>query len=87
MVLPGTSFQGREKDLKFGKWLRANPQNVRSFTAVGYFFAKKLYEAYKVPIGLINASMGGSSTEAWISEESLKSFPKYYEEAERFKDP
>ncbi|MBN1397250.1 MAG: sialate O-acetylesterase, partial [Bacteroidetes bacterium] len=29
----------------------------------------------------------GSSTEAWISEEAIKSFPKYFEEAQRFKDP
>ena len=87
-VVPGgTSFKGREKDYKFGRWLHANPKDVRSFTAAGYFFAKKLYEVYKVPIGLINASMGGSSTEAWISEESIKSFPKYYEDAQRFKDP
>lgn len=87
LVPGGTSFTGREKDYKVGRWQRANPNNVRSFTAVGYFFAKKLYEAYRVPIGLINASMGGSSTEAWISEESIKSFPRYYEDAERFKDP
>ena len=87
LVPPGASFTGREKDYKFGRWQRANPRDVRSFTAVGYFFAKKLYEAYRVPIGLINASMGGSSTEAWISEESIQSFPKYYEDAQRFKDP
>ncbi len=87
MVFPGTNFQGREKDFKSGKWLHANPQNVRGFTAVGYFFAKYLYEKYKVPVGLIHASLGGSSTEAWISEESIKEFPKYYEDAERFKDP
>jgi sialate O-acetylesterase len=87
LVPGGTSFNGREKDFKFGRWQRANPKDVRNFTAVGYFFAKKLYELNKVPIGLINASMGGSSTEAWISEESIKSFPKYYEDAQRFKDP
>ena len=33
-------------------------QNVLEFTAVGYFFAKELYEKYHVPIGLINASLG-----------------------------
>lgn len=83
----GTNFNGREKDFKSGKWQCANPKDVRSFTAVGYFFAKKLYETYKVPIGLINASLGGSSEEAWISEESIQSFPKYSEDAQRFKDP
>jgi sialate O-acetylesterase len=83
----GFNFNGREEDFKAGSWHRANPKDVRNFTAVGYFFAKRLYEAYKVPIGLINASLGGSSTEAWISEGSIKAFPKYYEDAQRFKDP
>jgi sialate O-acetylesterase len=83
----GFNFSGREIDYKYGKWQQAIPENMRMFTAVGYFFAKKLYEAYKVPIGLINASLGGSSAEAWISEEAIKSFPKYYEDAQRYKDP
>jgi sialate O-acetylesterase len=86
-TFPGTNFREREKDYKFGKWQHADSKNVRNLTAVGYFFAKKLYEVYKVPIGLINASLGGSSAEAWISEESIKSFPKYYEYAQRFKNP
>jgi len=87
VTFPGTNFQGREKDYKFGQWQHADAKNVRFLTAAGYFFAKKLYEAYAVPIGLINVSMGGSSTEAWISEESIKSFPMYYEQLQRFKDP
>jgi sialate O-acetylesterase len=87
LVPSGFNFNGKENDFKAGSWQRANPKDVRSFTAVGYFFAKKLYEAYKVPIGLINASVGGSSTEAWISEESIKSFPKYWEDVQRFKNP
>lgn len=87
-VVPmGFDCNGREKDFKFGRWQHADPGNVRNFTAVGYFFAKQLYEKYKVPIGLINASLGGSSTEAWISEESIKSFPKYWEDVQRFKTP
>ena len=86
-VLRGMNFNYRENDFKSGKWEEANPQNVRWFTAVGYFFAKYLYEKYKVPIGLINSSYGGSSTEAWISEDAIKSFPKYYEELQRFQKP
>ncbi|MBN1780786.1 sialate O-acetylesterase [bacterium] len=81
------NFNGRAEDVKSGAWQSANPENVRRFTAVGYFFAKKLYEAYHVPVGLINASLGGSSAEAWISEESIQSFPDYYETAQRFKKP
>jgi sialate O-acetylesterase len=43
------------------------------FSAVAYFFAKKIYEKYHVPIGLINASVGGTPIEAWTSEQGLKS--------------
>lgn len=81
------NFKVREQDLKSGRWLDANPKNVKSFTAAGYFFAKKIYDTYKIPIGLINANLGGSSAEAWISEEAIKCFPKYTENALRFKDP
>ncbi|RYG47114.1 MAG: sialate O-acetylesterase, partial [Chitinophagaceae bacterium] len=42
-----------------------------------YFFAKKIYEKYKVPIGIINASVGGTPIESWISEEGLKEFPAF----------
>ena len=86
-TFPGTNFVECEKDFRFGRWQHADSVNVRRFTAVGYFFAKTLYEKYHVPIGLINSNMGGSSAEAWISEESIKSFPLYYEQLQMFKDP
>jgi sialate O-acetylesterase len=81
------SFIECKKNFKLSGWQSANPENTHNFTAVGYFFAQKIYEAYKVPIGLITAAMGGSSTEAWISEEAIKTFPKYYEDAQRYKNP
>jgi sialate O-acetylesterase len=85
MVSQGFSLIGRGTDYRSGRWQYADPKNVLNFTAAGYFFAKKLYEIYKVPIGLINASVGGSSAEAWISEESIKTFPKYFEDVQKFK--
>lgn len=85
MVSQGFSLNERGTDFRSGRWQHANPKEVLNFTAAGYFFAKNLYEKYRVPIGLINASVGGSSAEAWISEESIKSFPKYYEDVQRFK--
>jgi sialate O-acetylesterase len=81
------NFNNPEKDFKSGRWQNADQKNIRGFTAVGYFFAKKLYETYKIPIGLINASLGGSSAEAWISEDAIKTFPKYFEDVLRFKNP
>lgn len=87
MVRPDFKLGSTDVDYRSGKWLSANPGNVLRFAAVGYFFARKLYEIYKVPIGLIDASLGGSSAEAWISEESIKEFPKYYEDVLRYSTP
>ncbi len=80
------NFQEPQEDLKSGRWVSANPKSVLEFTAVGYFFAKELYKKYHVPIGLINASVGGSPVQAWLSEDALKAFPEYLETAKKFQD-
>jgi len=69
-----TDLQGPKDDLPTGYWKPAVGDDVRPFSAVAYFFARKLYEKYQVPVGLINASVGGTPIEAWISEEGLKDF-------------
>lgn len=80
------NFQQPQDDLPTGNWQSANPQSVLQFTAVGYFFAKSLYEKYHVPIGIIKSCVGGSPAEAWLSENVLKQFPSYWEIAQKFKD-
>ena len=80
------NFKHPEKELEKGSWISANPQTVLDFSAVAYFFARELYEKYKIPVGIINASLGGSPIQAWMSEEALKEFPSYYNEAQQFKN-
>src|SRR5258706_9868079 len=70
-----TDLQGPRDDLPTGYWKSANPKDVPDFSAVAYFFARKIYEKYHVPIGLINASVGGTPIEAWTSEQGLQAFP------------
>lgn len=86
-TFPRTNFSNRDSDFKFGIWQHADSNNIYGLTAAGYFFAKNIYEIYKVPIGLLNVNMGGSAAEAWISEESMKEFPIYYKELLKFKSP
>jgi sialate O-acetylesterase len=69
-----TNLQGPQNNLPSGYWKPAVGEDVRPFSAVAYFFAKQLFEKYKVPIGIINASWGGTPIEAWTSEEGLKDF-------------
>jgi sialate O-acetylesterase len=79
-------FKQPQRDVSGGKWNESNPQNIPTFSAVGYFFAKEIFEKHHVPIGLINAALGGSPAEAWMSEEALAEFPDHYEEMRRFRD-
>ncbi|MCB0732698.1 MAG: sialate O-acetylesterase, partial [Ignavibacteriae bacterium] len=80
------NFKEPQEDLSSGNWKEANPENTPDFSATSYFFGKELYEKHKVPIGLINTSLGGSRVQCWISEESLKKFPTYQNEAIMFRD-
>lgn len=79
-------FKKPQTDLDSGNWIAANPETVLTFSAVGYFFAKEIYEKQHIPIGLINTALGGSPLESWMSEEALENFPKAYEEAQKFKN-
>lgn len=64
-------------DLKQGKWEEANKKNVGNFTAVGYYFARKLYAELKIPIGIINTSWGGTNVETWTSREAFEKSPDF----------
>src|SRR6185295_8053926 len=50
-----------------GSWTIADPQQVGSFSAVAYFFARELRVSQRVPIGIVNSTWGGSAIETWIS--------------------
>ncbi len=49
-----------------GSWRIANKESVPNFSAIAYFFGKKLNHELTVPIGLINASWGGTPAEVWV---------------------
>jgi sialate O-acetylesterase len=80
------NFEKPQEDLESGSWQAVNPQSILNFTAAGYFFAAELFEKYQIPIGLINASQGGSPAEAWLSEDTLPLFADYFETAQKLKD-
>ncbi|UZJ43761.1 sialate O-acetylesterase [Marinimicrobium sp. C6131] len=79
-------FKHPEPDLDGGEWLSVSPETLPGISAVGYFFAKDLHQQYDVPVGVINAALGGSPAEAWLSESALKAFPHHLEEAKRWRD-
>ena len=58
-----------------GKWQVCNAKSALWFSAVGYFFGKTLSEALSQPVGLINASWGGSPVETWTPASSMSKEP------------
>lgn len=66
-----------QKDIKGGNWEMANPKTAGKFSAVAYFFARKLYQELKVPIGVINTSWGGTHVETWTSREAFRNSEEF----------
>ncbi len=59
------------QDNIFDTWATCNPTSAASFSAIGYFFAEELQTQLGVPIGIINASWGGSSAEFWTPKADI----------------
>jgi sialate O-acetylesterase len=55
-----------------GEWKICSTETISDFSAVGYFFAKKLYDELDVPIGIINSSVGGTPAESWSNINNLE---------------
>lgn len=54
------------------EWQACTPETIPTFASTAYFFARELYRELKVPIGIIDASWGGTSAEAWTPASGLK---------------
>ncbi len=67
-----------------GAWTICSPKTAASFTAVGYFFAREVYEQLGVPIGLVLTSWGGTPAEAWTEWDALKGNLRLGDLVERF---
>jgi sialate O-acetylesterase len=68
-----------------GNWTVCSPQTVSDFTAVGYFFARDLFAARQIPIGIIHSSWGGTPAEAWTSEAGLQKLSDFVESLAQLK--
>ena len=60
-----------------GKWEVCEPANVPHWSAVGYFFGRKLHQDLAIPVGLLHTSWGGTSAQAWTPTEVLQGDPDF----------
>ena len=56
-------------------WYETTPETISNFSAVAYYFGRKLYKNLDVPIGLINTSWGGTRIEPWTPPVGLAGVP------------
>lgn len=80
------NFHGPQSEVTGGKWTKAAGDEVLDFSGTGFYFARAMYKRYGVPVGLIRTAVGGTPVEAWMSEETLRTYPGYGETIDQLKD-
>ncbi|MEL6926066.1 MAG: sialate O-acetylesterase, partial [Bacteroidota bacterium] len=59
-----------------GTWTACTNESMSTFSAVGYFFARRLQEKLNIPIGIVHSSWGGTPAEAWTHPQRIEADPK-----------
>lgn len=67
------------------RWVVSTPEEMKRFSAVGYFFGTKLQQELGVPVGLINSSWGGTPAEVWTPEDAVNNDPTLKDAASKLK--
>ena len=70
------------KDNCKGKWTVCSPETVSNYSASLYFMARELHKELKVPVGIIQSSVGGTPIENWIDLKTQLSTPELKETTE-----
>ena len=68
--LPHHAALAPQDDILPAAWQVGSASTAGEFSGVAYFFARKLQQALKVPVGLVNSSWGGSHLETWTSPQA-----------------
>ncbi|MRG47153.1 sialate O-acetylesterase [Chitinophaga sp. SYP-B3965] len=70
-----------------GEWTICDSSTLKSFSAVGYFFGKRLNSNLNIPIGLVNASWGGTAAEIWTPDSIINADPVLKQAATKISIP
>jgi sialate O-acetylesterase len=79
------SADGEQQNLS-ATWTVCTPETMKHFSAVGYFFAKNVFEKTNIPVGVINSSWGGTPAEAWTPREAIQSDEVLLKDATELKE-
>ena len=74
-TVPGHVAMTPQPDTLPASWKVCTPETAKDFSAVGYFFARRIRESLSVPVGIILSAWPGSAGEEWTDPESLRADP------------
>ncbi len=67
-----------------GAWQVCTPETAREFSAIGYFFARRLRGELDVPVGIVKLTFGASCAQAWVRREAMAADPRMATELAKF---
>lgn len=85
-IVEHTDYHGPVADHLSGQWKVAGEDTILDFSATAYFFAREMNRRMGIPVGLINASLGGSRIESWMSREMLAGYDDFLQLADKYGD-
>ena len=74
--VPGHTVSPVAKDTCPGNWTACSSATAPGFSAVGYFFGRRLQKELNVPVGLVGSNWGGTRIEPWTSPAGFHSVPE-----------
>lgn len=75
-VIPDYDFKGPRDDHDRAFWQGCDADTLDDFSALAYFFGRRIRQWLGVPVGLLNISLGGSPIESWMDIDTLRAFPR-----------
>ncbi len=69
--IPLTTAASPQNDCA-AQWEHCDSNSLQTFSAVGYFFGKRISRELHVPVGLIEVSWGGTTAEVWTPDSIIR---------------
>ncbi|MDE0577809.1 MAG: sialate O-acetylesterase [Opitutales bacterium] len=83
--VPGHTTSPKPQEEGKGNWQVCGPKTSSGFSAVGYFFGRRLLKELNVPVGLVGSNWGGTRIEPWTTLAGFESVPELSKIAEQVK--
>jgi sialate O-acetylesterase len=71
LLVRNTAANFPQDDADTDGWAASSPETAKDFSAVAWYFAREIEQREHVPVGMIDASWGGTPAEAWTRMDAL----------------